>query len=212
MSVPRCENCGRKLGGLGETLCAVCRDVKRQAETRRESVKAARKVAAADARAEKKVEHVEEVAARKLKFLSELMHNGGHVEKACKAAGVSRVQMGRYRDDDPDFALTWEAVQETNIERLEAEADRRALGYREPVFYQGEPTGHHLTKYSDNLLMFRLKALRPEKYRDGPGANKALGAQLTDEELDDALTKMMRRRVASKRTEAEEQLDSELTQ
>ncbi len=52
------------------------------------------------------------------------------------------------------------------IERLEAEADRRGYtGYPEPVFYEGVHV-YDRTKYSDQLLMFRLKALAPEKYRE----------------------------------------------
>ena len=35
----------------------------------------------------------------------------------------------------------------------------------EPVFYQGQVVGH-IRKYSDNLLMFLLKAHWPEKFRE----------------------------------------------
>ena len=46
------------------------------------------------------------------------------------------------------------------------EADRRAKdGVLKPVFYKGEIVGS-IPQYSDNLLMFRLKALRPDKYRE----------------------------------------------
>lgn len=52
------------------------------------------------------------------------------------------------------------------IERPEAEADRRGhTGFPEPVFYEGVHVADR-TKYSDGLLMFRLKALAPEKYRE----------------------------------------------
>ena len=51
-------------------------------------------------------------------------------------------------------------------ELLEAEARRRtAIGVDEPVFYQGQVVGH-IRKYSDNLLMFLLKAHWPEKFRE----------------------------------------------
>ncbi|MFM9863992.1 MAG: hypothetical protein ACKVRO_10325, partial [Micropepsaceae bacterium] len=48
------------------------------------------------------------------------------------------------------------------------EADRRGRdGFDEPVFYRGEQCGvKH--RYSDNLLLARLKALQPELYRDMP--------------------------------------------
>ena len=49
---------------------------------------------------------------------------------------------------------------------LEAEVIRRgAHGIDEPVFYQGKVVGQ-IRKYSDNLLMFMLKGLRPAKFRD----------------------------------------------
>lgn len=200
MAIPkRCDNCGKKLGKDG-LLCATCQYLAdRKVDAPVKEKEAARaKEQWARINAERATEAAEERAAHKIAFLTELLMNGGHVEKACKAAGVSRTAMGRYRDDDPDFATAWEAVQETNIERLESEADRRAMGYEihEPLTYQGRLTGDVkvVQQYSDNLLMFRLKALRPEKYRDGPGAGKQLGANLSEDELNEALTKMIARR------------------
>jgi len=50
---------------------------------------------------------------------------------------------------------------------LEDEAVRRAKeGYDEPVFYQGQPTGYTIRRYSEGLLMMLLKGWRPERYRD----------------------------------------------
>ena len=50
---------------------------------------------------------------------------------------------------------------------------RRALeGGEEPVFYQGKIVGS-VRKYSDTLLMFMLKARRPERYRDRVGVDVA---------------------------------------
>ena len=46
------------------------------------------------------------------------------------------------------------------------EARRRAVtGIDKPVFFKGEVVGS-ITKYSDSLLMFLLKAHRPQKFRD----------------------------------------------
>ena len=51
------------------------------------------------------------------------------------------------------------------VEKLEAEVDRRAIeGIDHPVIYKGSITDTY-KEYSDNLLMFRLKKLRPE-YRE----------------------------------------------
>ena len=50
---------------------------------------------------------------------------------------------------------------------LEAEAHRRAVeGVEEPVgWYRGKPGGT-VRRYSDNLLMFLLKGVLPERYKD----------------------------------------------
>ena len=74
------------------------------------------------------------------------------------------------------FRADWDEALEEARELLEAEARRRAaIGVDEPVFYKGKVVGH-IRKYSDNLLMFLLKAHWPEKFRDnyavehsGPG-------------------------------------------
>ena len=48
---------------------------------------------------------------------------------------------------------------------LEDEANRRALGWDETHYTkEGEP--YTVRRYSDTMLIFRLKALAPEKYRD----------------------------------------------
>jgi len=50
------------------------------------------------------------------------------------------------------------------IDALESEAVRRALsGVAIPVFHQGRECGNTV-KHSDQLLMFLLKTLRPERY------------------------------------------------
>ena len=51
-------------------------------------------------------------------------------------------------------------------EILEAEAIERAtVGTPEPVYYRGRVVGY-ITRKSDTLLIFLLKGLMPEKYRD----------------------------------------------
>jgi hypothetical protein len=54
---------------------------------------------------------------------------------------------------------------------LEDEALRRAYhGVEEPVFYEGVQCGS-VTRYSDKLLMFLLKARHPAKYRERQGVS-----------------------------------------
>ena len=88
------------------------------------------------------------------------------VGQAAMNAGYSRRSVYEYRDIDAVFAQDWDDAVALYIEKLEQEADRRAfIGYEEPVWYQGEQCGT-TRKYSDTLLMFRLKALDPGKYRE----------------------------------------------
>jgi hypothetical protein len=58
---------------------------------------------------------------------------------------------------------------------LENEAVRRAYhGVEKPVFYKGEVCGY-TQDYSDTLLIFLLKARKPEVYREGSRAESARG-------------------------------------
>ncbi|MFK7601876.1 hypothetical protein ACI3L1_06655 [Deinococcus sp. SM5_A1] len=104
----------------------------------------------------------------------------GNISAACKKAKISRDTVYRHKRDDAAFAEAWGEAESIYVEILEAEADRRAkTGTLKPVFYQGQEVGK-VREYSDTLLMFRLKALRPDKYRDNSsvkhsGAVEVLG-------------------------------------
>ena len=111
----------------------------------------------------------------RLVFLEELSKTG-NVSAAAKRAKVARntayLARGMEGKDEAGqieaqrFAAAWDEALEVAIEMLELEARRRAeQGTLEPVFYQGEICGR-VKKYSDTLLIFLLKAHRPEKYRD----------------------------------------------
>jgi hypothetical protein len=85
---------------------------------------------------------------------------------ACRAAGVSRATVYRHRARSGRFARRWDDALEDAVDMLEAEARRRALhGTDRPVYYRGEAVGT-VREYSDTLLIFLLKASRPERYRD----------------------------------------------
>ena len=108
-------------------------------------------------------------------FLDTLRRTG-NVRLAANNADVVRQVAYRARDSSAKFKADWDEALEEARELLEAEARRRAaIGVDEPVFYQGQVVGQ-TRKYSDNLLMFLLKAHWPEKFRDnyavehsGPG-------------------------------------------
>ena len=90
----------------------------------------------------------------------------GNVRLSASNAGVARQVAYRARDSSPGFRADWDEAMEEARELLEAEARRRAsIGVDEPVFYKGKVVGH-VRKYSDNLLMFLLKAHWPDKFRE----------------------------------------------
>lgn len=91
---------------------------------------------------------------------------GLSVTGACEAAEIGRTRVYEWRREDTAFAGAWDEAVEAGTDYLEDEAKRRAAeGVDEPVFYQGVICGK-LRKYSDTLLIFLLKARRPEKYRE----------------------------------------------
>ena len=68
------------------------------------------------------------------------------VSEAARAAGIGRRTAYSRRERDENFQTAWDETIEVAVERLEQEAVRRALDG------------------SDQLLMFLLRARRPEKY------------------------------------------------
>ena len=72
----------------------------------------------------------------------------GNVSAACKAAGIDRKTSYNHKASDANFAQQWEDCLQEVADYLEEEADRRAMAG------------------SDLLLIFRLKGLRPERYRE----------------------------------------------
>ena len=76
------------------------------------------------------------------------MAGGDSISKACQAAGIGRRTVYEWRGDDKKFAAEWEEAVETGTDVLEDEAIKRAKDG------------------SDVLLIFMLKARRPEKFKD----------------------------------------------
>jgi len=91
---------------------------------------------------------------------------GGTVLLAAQEVSISRTTAYRWREEDADFAEAWDDATDEGTDRLEQEAIRRGRdGVKKPVFHQGVVCGH-LQEYSDTLLIFMLKARRPEVYRE----------------------------------------------
>ena len=90
----------------------------------------------------------------------------GNVTEAARCANYDRVTAYHARNVDPEFAQQWTEAIDVAIEKLELEARRRAYeGTNKGVWHQGELVGTEKV-YSDTLMIFLLKAHRPEKYRD----------------------------------------------
>lgn len=88
------------------------------------------------------------------------------VTTACLLAGFGRRSAYDWRAADEDFAADWEDALEAGTDLMEDEMRRRAVeGVDEPRFHDGQICGH-VRKCSDSLLIFMLKARRPDKYRD----------------------------------------------
>ena len=81
-------------------------------------------------------------------FLDRL-RNCGNVRLSCKAAGVPRRTAYNWRTKWTTFKTEWDEALEDACDMLEAEAWRRAT--------DGQ---------SDRLLMFLLKAHRPDKFKE----------------------------------------------
>jgi hypothetical protein len=137
------------------------------------------------------------------------LRDTGNVRAACDAAKVSRTVVYAHRDEDEDFAQAWQDALEESADLLEQEARRRAYeGVQRLKFDRGKlitiplldtegkvvlgSDGKPLTtpyvehEYSDTLLIFLLKGIRPEVYRertDVRHSGKIDVSKLSDDEL-----------------------------
>lgn len=79
------------------------------------------------------------------RFLAKL-RDSGNIRLSCQAAGIQRNNIYRWRRKFPSFVKEMDEAKEEALDLLEGEAWKRAL------------------MQSDRLLMFLLKAHRPEVY------------------------------------------------
>ena len=118
-------------------------------ETDKEKVKALKELEPLEA-------YYRELPPNKKVFL-ETFSEVGVVVEAAKVAEVSDRAVRFWREKDKLFAELYDLANESFIQKAELELYRRALGKKE-------------AKMSDVLLMFLLKAKRPEIYREKPTA------------------------------------------
>jgi hypothetical protein len=98
----------------------------------------------------------------------------GTVAAACLAGKITRTHAYRVKKEDAAFSDAWDEALQVHSDLLEMEAERRAVEgtVRKKFTSRGEPVIDPETKkqyierdYSDTLLLARLRAERPEKYR-----------------------------------------------
>ncbi len=80
-----------------------------------------------------------------------------NVTESARLAGVAKSTAYDRQKTDPDFAAAWKSALDSGLDYLEMVGRDRAI------------------KSSDNLLIFLLKAHRPERYRE----NTAIEATVT---------------------------------
>ncbi|UKA23373.1 hypothetical protein IHC92_20695 [Photobacterium damselae subsp. damselae] len=127
--------------------------------------------------------------ARDKKFFDALAKNYT-IGEAAKIAGYSRTSVHEYTKNDPVFAEKFHDAKMDIAEKLEKEADRRSLegviDYKSLKTDKGQKVVQ-IRKYSDTLLMFRLRALKPSEYRDNykpPELDDHDLDSISDEDLD----------------------------
>lgn len=116
--------------------------------------------------------------AKKRAFLTAYVELG-HIGQSATAAGVDRTTHYYWMREDPDYVGAFHLAEEMAASALEDEARRRALqGVKRLKFHKGDPiidpdTGepYFEHEYSDTLLIFLLKSVYPEKFRERRDVN-----------------------------------------
>lgn len=127
------------------------------------------------------------------------LRDTGVVRHAYEAAGMGRTVVYDARKKNPEFAKAWDDAVQDAADLLEMEAIRRAHhGVKKPVIYQGKLCGAwvkdgqvveegtpgammiplSVTEYSDTLLIFMLKGIRPEKFKDHSPITEAMASMV----------------------------------
>src|SRR5262245_35840822 len=114
----------------------------------------------------------------KRRFIDTLRETA-NVRMSCKQAGIPRSSAYYKREKDSKFAAEWDEAIEDAVDSLELAATARAvngLERRRPIWMKvKDAEGNEIVQkvdevvereYSDTLLIFLLKAHRPEKYRE----------------------------------------------
>lgn len=133
----------------------------------------------------KKRDHYTEWTPEKAADFLELIAQGHTATHAAEQCRVSRSAAYKHRESDKLFAAAWKDAEAAGTEVLEEEAFRRAKqGVLEPVYQGGSKVGT-IRKYSDTLLIFLLKARKPETYRENATVKHEGGITVDDASMND---------------------------
>ena len=90
----------------------------------------------------------------------------GNLSKSCELVEMDDMTHYRWLKKFPSYQRRFAKAQVVASRKLEEEARRRAIeGVDEPVFHDGAVCGYK-RRYSDTLLIFLMKGLMPERYRE----------------------------------------------
>jgi len=102
----------------------------------------------------------------KRKRFLESYSKAGNITLACEYAGIERSTHYNIWMKDPKYVAKFEDAKQRAGDLIEAEILRRAVqGIDKPVHYKGDRVDT-VREYSDLLLIFLAKAVRPEKFRE----------------------------------------------
>ena len=101
-----------------------------------------------------------------------------NVTLAAAGAGVNRQNAYRARSRSKKFRRQWDEALDEAVDLLAAEARRRATGISRDVWHAGKVVGTERV-YDSGLLMFLLKAHRPQLYRDNVKVGHSGGMDVT---------------------------------
>lgn len=97
----------------------------------------------------------------------------GNISRAARESDVPRTMHYLWMEDE-EYVAAFRQAEEEAADHLEEEARRRAVdGLRRLKFFKGAPIidpdtqePYYELEYSDTLLIFLLKGVRPDKFRD----------------------------------------------
>lgn len=145
-------------------------------------------------------------------FLDHLARTG-NASAAARVAGVQSATAYARRTRDADFAEAWRhALEDEHVDALEQEITRRALGYEEPVVYQGQlsPVWERdadgkpvlgLVEITDPKTGEITRVHQPVQARNPDGSLRWLTITKHSDTLLLAKVKAYRKRYATERTE-----------